>query len=235
MIFLKKKQEIKNTLRLEAIPSGSIKLDDLLGGGFQADIITHIFGPPGSGKTNICISASVECAKMGLKIAYIDTENGFNYFRFKQITRNKDISKLILLAQPSTFEEQIKIVENLENFLDNRFGLLVLDSAVSLYRTHISGSRKKTLKFNRNLAKQLSILARVSKKFNLATIVTNQVYDSFKDGSVAPVGGGTFMYWSKLILELKRKNGERLAILRKHPFLPDGKSIKFKITNKGLE
>ena len=44
-------------------------LDDLLGGGIESKTITEIFGESGSGKTNLCLQASIECAASGKKVA----------------------------------------------------------------------------------------------------------------------------------------------------------------------
>ncbi|MFZ0222396.1 MAG: ATPase domain-containing protein, partial [Candidatus Nitrosopolaris sp.] len=36
------------------LPTGCKSLDNLLGGGIEAGVITQVYGPPGSGKTQLC-------------------------------------------------------------------------------------------------------------------------------------------------------------------------------------
>ena len=48
---------------IDKVPSGSPVIDMLLGGGYDADIITTIFGPAGSGKTNLCLFCAKEVVK----------------------------------------------------------------------------------------------------------------------------------------------------------------------------
>ena len=52
--------------------AGSYDLNRFLSGGYETDIITTIYGPAGSGKTNFCVLASVSLAKKGKKIIFID-------------------------------------------------------------------------------------------------------------------------------------------------------------------
>ena len=55
------------------ISAGSFDLNKFLFGGYEKDIITTIYGPGGSGKTNFCLLAAVSQAKKGNKVIYIDT------------------------------------------------------------------------------------------------------------------------------------------------------------------
>ena len=59
----------------------SLKNEDLdkeLRGGFEPGIVSAIYGPAGSGKSLMCIMATVACAELGKKIIYIDTEGSFS-------------------------------------------------------------------------------------------------------------------------------------------------------------
>ena len=66
--------------------SSNSAIDDLLGGGFEKGVITQIFGPPSSGKSNIALSLAVNVAKNNRKVIYIDTEGGISIDRIKQIS-----------------------------------------------------------------------------------------------------------------------------------------------------
>jgi len=52
-------------MKIERYTSGCEKLDELLGGGFEAGTVTQIFGEAGSGKTNICLQLAIETVKKG--------------------------------------------------------------------------------------------------------------------------------------------------------------------------
>ena len=70
---------------MNRLPSGSKILDSLLDGGYEKDIITTVYGPAGSGKTNLCILSAVNTVRNKKKVVYIDTENNFSVERVKQI------------------------------------------------------------------------------------------------------------------------------------------------------
>jgi len=108
-----------------------------------------------------------------------------------------------------------------------------VDCAVSLYR--IGTDEEKATSMNRMLSKQFAKLGELARKHNLAVIITNQVYSSFEDGGVEPIGGSILKYWSKAVVELKKENfNKREAVLRRHRSLPEDISVKFVITNEGL-
>ena len=58
---------------MDKIPTGSRILDQMLDGGYEKDIITTIYGPAGSGKTNLCILCAINMARSRKKGIYIDT------------------------------------------------------------------------------------------------------------------------------------------------------------------
>ena len=67
------------------IPAGSELMDSMLDGGYDSDIITTIYGPAGSGKTNLCLLAAISIARQNKKVIYIDTEGGFSVSRLDQL------------------------------------------------------------------------------------------------------------------------------------------------------
>jgi DNA repair protein RadB len=209
-------------------------IDDILGGGVETKIITQIYGPPASGKTNICLQLAINCVRAGKKVVFIDTEGGHSVERIRQMAGD-DFEKILensIFFEPTRFEEQNAIIENLDKVVNENFGLVVLDSAVTLFRTGTEEDKMATM--NRQLSKQLERLREIAKRFNVAVIITNQVYSSFENDGVEPVGGNILKYWSKAIIELQKENGTRVAILRRHRSLPEDISAKFIIVGDGL-
>jgi len=234
---------------VERISTGSYDFNKWLYGGYEKGIISMIAGPPGSGKTNFAILTTCSQAKKGNKIIFIDTEGGFSTDRVKQIVGEsyENILKNILLITPSSFEEQQKFFMNLNDKLKKeQIALIIVDGMAMLYRLELGDARKEgdenVRKINREVAKQMKILAEISKKQNIPIIITNQVYSGFQteedwkkgiEREVNIVGGDLFQYWSKCIIELKNEKGKRKAFLLKHRSLPQ-KEIIFEIRNDGI-
>ena len=55
----------------EKISAGDYELNKFLYGGYETDIITTIYGPGGSGKTNFCVLAAASQAKKGNKVVFV--------------------------------------------------------------------------------------------------------------------------------------------------------------------
>ncbi|MCL5018297.1 MAG: DNA repair and recombination protein RadB [Candidatus Pacearchaeota archaeon] len=236
--------------KVERISTGSFDLNKWLYGGYEKGIVTMIAGSPGSGKTNISILAACSQAKKGNKVIFIDTEGGFSSDRVKQIVGENysDILQNILLITPADFSEQKKFFTTLNNHLKNeQISLVVVDSMAMLYRLELGDARQEggddTIKdVNREVARQMKLLAEISKNQNIPVIVTNQVYrgyqseEDWKNGverETNIVGGDLLQYWSKCIIELKNEKGKRKAILKKHRSLPE-KEMGFEIRNEGI-
>jgi DNA repair protein RadB len=229
-----KLKPFESNLDSEKIPLGCC-IDELLEGGVETRVITQIYGPPASGKTNICLQVALSCINRGKKVIFIDTESGHSLDRMKQIA-GSEFDKFIessLFYGPHNFGEQDKIIKNLGSIASDKFGLIILDSAVSLYR--IGTEEDKLQNLNRLMSKQFAKLSELAKKHNLAVIVTNQVYASMQDDGVEPVGGDILKYWSKAIIELQNSdNGAREAIIVRHRSIKEGLKTRFVISKNGL-
>jgi DNA repair protein RadB len=236
--------------KTEKISAGSYDLNKWLFGGYEKGIITMIAGSPGSGKTNFAILASSSLAKKGEKVIFIDTEGGFSPERVKQIAGEEfeNVLKNILLLQPKSFEDQKKIFQKLLDTIKKEYvGLIVVDGMAMLYRLELGDSVKlgdtdQIRSINREVAKQMRILAEIASSQNLPVIITNQVYkeflseEDFKAGKKADlniVGGDLFKYWSKCIIEIYVEGNKRKAVLLKHRSMPQ-KEIEFIIKDKGI-
>lgn len=213
-------------------------IDSIIGGGIEKGSITQFYGPPGSGKTNIALKMLVQCAKKGKKAVFIDTEGGLSIERMKQISGEEFDTHAcnIIVLEPTTFEEQNEAIKRIEYSLksgEEKIDLIILDSAVALYRLKEGGQTE----INRDLGKQMGLLSMLARKHNIAVIITNHIYSVFdEEGVIEPVGGTILKYWSKIIIELvKDENGERFAVLKRHRSKPEGLKAKFEIIDKGLK
>jgi len=225
---------------MSKIPTGSKVLDKMLDGGYEKDVITTIYGPAGSGKTNLCILCAIKTVRLGKKIIYIDTENSFSIERFKQICDSIKLNYLktinnMVFFKPTSFLEQKKTFEKLKDTLKGKIGLVIVDSIAMLYRLEM-GKDNDVYDTNRELGRQIGYLTEIARKKEIPVLVTNQVYSDFEDKEkVNLVGGDLLKYGSKCLLELQiTPSGNRLAIVKKHRSIREEKSITFKIVQGGI-
>jgi DNA repair protein RadB len=232
------------------ISSGSYDLNKWLDGGYEEDVITMVAGGPGSGKTNFSILAACSQAKKGNKVLFVDTEGGFSVDRVKQIV-GEDYEKIlenIILFNPVSFDEQKKVfLQLLSKINKEQIGLIVIDGMAMLYRLDLGDALKskddsKIKSVNREVAKQMRVLAEIARKKKIPVMITNQVYYGFQteedwkkglEKETNIVGGDLMKYWSKCIIELKNNCGRRKAILLKHRSLPE-KDFSFEIKDEGI-
>lgn len=216
------------------ISTGSTILDGFLDGGYETDAITTLYGPSGSGKTNLAVLAAVKIAETGKKVVYIDTEGGFSIARLKQITSDyENVLQNIMFLQPTTFEEQKKDFEKLKELVNDKIGLIIIDTIAMLYRLV---RVQDVQEVNRELGIQIGYLTEIARKKKIPILVTNQVYTSFESREkVNMVGGDLLKYGSKCLIELQAGHtGKRKAILRKHRSIAGEKETWFRIVDKGL-
>jgi DNA repair protein RadB len=205
-----------------------------LAGGVEKGAITNFYGPPGVGKTNLCILATLECIREGGRVVYIDTEGGLSPERVMQISMEKEVFEKLILIEPKTFEEQGVVIKNLEN---QDFQMLILDSSVALYRLKCADPAKEPLEANKELSVQLSVLSNLARIKKIPVIITAHTFKNWDTGENQIIGGDSIKYWSKSIIFIEHtgKMGERKATITKHRSLPEGKYVKFDIVEEGIK
>jgi DNA repair protein RadB len=207
------------------------RLDSLLGGGLSDGVITHVFGPPASGKTNLALMAVFKAYSLG-KVIYVDPEGGFSVERMRQIAGDKlnEVLASTLLVKPTTFEEQKLAFSKLDEIMmSQKVSLIVVDSIAMLYRMEED-------KDVRMLGRMLAQLLRISRKYEIPVLLTNQVYSDYETDAVRPIGGTIGEYFTKNMVELVRnRDGTRCAILRRHISKHEGEGLEFRIVDAGIE
>lgn len=111
------------------IPTGIFEIDyKLLGvGGFPRGRIVEIFGAESSAKTTLALQVVASAQKMGLYVAYVDTEHSLDVAWSAK--NGVDVDNLYL-SQPDTAEEALQIVEELAH--SGGFSVIVIDSIAAL-------------------------------------------------------------------------------------------------------
>lgn len=226
----------ENTARNRRLLSGSQNLNDLLGGGFEYGIITQIYGGSGTGKTNVCIQLAVQCLKGGEKVVIIDTE-GFSAERFSQIA-GRDARKLassLIIYEPKDFQQQYSAIIDIEKLADTGVGLVILDSATLFYRFGLLPGDENNSANRRMLVEQMAGLHRLARKYNMAVVITNQVYTDIETGELVPLGGNLIEHLSKTILKMEwiDKDVRRITLI-KHRSRPERQYTQLTLTNEGI-
>ena len=226
-------------------PTGCKCIDNLLGGGFESQIVTHIYGESGTGKSIIALQCAYKAAINGIMTFYIDTERAFSAKRLKQIAQNNfsKVGKMIFVSIPLKFSDQMKIIKKLENFLTEKIKLIILDTISALYSTELASSNvKKNFKLNKKLNHLMAELVRLAEQYDLAILVNNQVRTIFSKENtqkIVPINKRILDYWTKVQLFLtfpkKRILNKRQAVLIKNNDKQIEKSCSFFISNEGCQ
>jgi DNA repair protein RadB len=216
----------------ERLKTGEEAFDDLLGGGLEPRVITQIYGGPASGKSVLCVIASVACLKTGKGVIFIDTE-GFSVERFRQVA-GEDAERLaehLYLYEPHDFDHQGIMISGLERILSRGgTGLIVMDSATGLYRTTL----EKGPEAMQHLSRQMVKLLGFAKRYEIPVLITNQVYMDVQKNVFVGLGGTALAHISKAIVRIDIVNKHRKATLEKHRSMAPGRNFEFDIVETGI-
>ena len=113
--------DIKERNKITRITSGSNNLDTLLGGGFESNSITELFGEFRTGKTQICHTLCVTCQLSKSqgggngRIFYIETEGTFRPEKIGPIAERfqlntKEVIENVFYARTYNSDHQNKLL-----------------------------------------------------------------------------------------------------------------------------
>ncbi len=113
---------------IEAIPTGSLALDNALGiGGLPRGRVVEIYGPESSGKTTLTLQVIAEAQKLGGTCAFVDAEHALDPSYAEKI--GVDVDNL-LVSQPDTGEQALEITDMLVR--SAAIDVVVVDSVAAL-------------------------------------------------------------------------------------------------------
>ena len=210
---------------------GCSQVDRLLGGGIEKGSVTLIYGEAGSGKTNVCLQLARNMATQGEKVAYIDSE-GLSSERLSQVFVGSEESiKNLLIFEVHSFSEQSDRIDKIEKLASTgTISLVIIDSLTMFYRLNYEDSYVRN-----DFIRQTEVLLNMARQYDIAVMLTSQVYSNIMNGGVEFLGGHALHHNAKTIIRLdKRTDGRRAAVIIKHRSLPEGRSAMYRITETGI-
>lgn len=201
---------------VDAISSGSIKIDEALGiGGYPKGRIIEIYGPESSGKTTLALHAIAEVQKKGGRAAYIDAENAIDPHYAKNLGVNIDE---LILSQPDSGEQGLQIAEML--IKSGAIDIIVIDSVAALVpQAELDGemSDSQVGLQARMMSKAMRKLSGVMNRSECTAIFINQLREKvgimFGNPETTP-GGRALKFYASVRLDIRRseaiKNGTEI-------------------------
>ena len=196
----------RESVDVDAIPSGSLLLDEALGvGGYPKGRIIEIYGPESSGKTTLALHAIAECQKMGGRAAFIDAEHAIDPIYAKNL--GVDINELIL-SQPDNGEQALEIVEMLAN--SGSINLIIVDSVAALVpQAELDGEMGDSSVGlqARLMSKAMRKIAGILNKKECAVIFINQLREKvgvMYGNPETTSGGRALKFYASIRIDIRR-------------------------------
>jgi DNA repair protein RadB len=188
------------------IGTGIKCIDAEIDGGIKPQSVTLIYGEPETGKSTLAMQCAVNCAMQNFKVLFADCDNTFSAKRLSQIAGDNfdKVAERIVLVKPKDFKEQAALIDCIQDYTTN-VGLIIIDTFTSLYGAKVCESSSKAFTVNRELNRQLAILAQTVKIKKIPVIITSQVRSVISDQNpgVRPVATRVLKFWADNIIALK--------------------------------
>ncbi|OAD09247.1 hypothetical protein MUCCIDRAFT_134418, partial [Mucor lusitanicus CBS 277.49] len=234
------------------ITTGSAELDRILGGGIETGSITELFGEFRTGKSQLCHTLAVTAqlpVSMGGgegKCLFIDTEGTFRPSRILSIANKyslngeETLDNIAYARAYNTDHQTSLLIQAAAMMSEARFSILIVDSAMALYRTDFAG-RGELAARQIHLGQFLRQLQRLADEFGVAVVITNQVVSQVDGGASMfnpdpkkPAGGNIIAHASCTRLQLRKGRGEnRICKIYDSPSLAESECT-FAIMEDGI-
>jgi recombination protein RecA len=196
----------KPKVHVDAIPTGSVGLDEALGvGGVPRGRIIEIFGPESSGKTTLALHVIAEAQKKGGVCAFVDAEHAMDPEYSKKLgVKVNDL----LISQPDTGEQALEIVESLVR--SGKIDVIVIDSVAALTpRDEIEGEMgaqhigKQARLMSQALRKLTGIVAKTKTVVIFINQIRMQIGVMFGNPETTP-GGKALKFYTSVRIDIRR-------------------------------
>ncbi len=193
-------------MNVETIPTGNVLIDRALGaGGFPRGRIIEVYGPESSGKTTLTLTVIAQAQKEGGLAAFVDVEHALDPQYAKRLGVSLDN---LLVSQPSSGEEALRIVETL--LRSNALDVIVLDSVAALVtKQELDGEIGDTTvgAQARLMSAAMRKLTAIISKSRTVVIFTNQIREKigvmFGSPETQP-GGRALKFYSSVRCDIRR-------------------------------
>ena len=237
--FVSATEIYKRRQEIGRITTGTECLDNLLDGGLETQALTEVYGEFGSGKTQFCHTMCVTVQKPkeegGLEgtALYIDTEGTFRPERIVSIAKaygmepEKVLDRIIVARAYNSAHQTLILEEASQMIQENNVKLLIVDSAVGLFRAEYLGRGTLSIRQQR-LNKFVHLLVRIAEIYNCAALATNQVMaspDVFFGDPTRPIGGNVVAHTSTYRIYFKKSGKKRIARMVDSPHHPEQEVI----------
>ena len=204
------------TMKVDAIPTGSMGLDLALGiGGVPRGRIVELYGPESSGKTTVALHIIAEAQKQGGEVAFVDVEHALDPKYAAAV--GVDVDNL-LVSQPNSGEEALEIMEALVR--SGAIDVVVLDSVAALTtKAEIDGNMgdSNVGQLARLMSQAMRKLTPLLSKTNCVAVFINQIREKigvmYGNPETTP-GGRALKFYSSVIIDVRKgepiKNGTEL-------------------------
>lgn len=203
-------------VNVDAIPTGSIGLDEALGiGGIPKGRIIEIYGPESSGKTTLSLHIVAEAQKKGGICAFVDAEHAMDPDYAKRIGVDTDD---LLISQPDTGEQALEITESLVR--SGKVSVVVVDSVAALTpKDEIEGDMgahhvgKQARLMSQALRKLTALVAKTGTVVIFINQIRMQIGVMFGNPETT-TGGRALKFYTSVRLDIRRiaqiKKGEEV-------------------------
>ena len=228
--------------RIPTFKTGSIGLDQCLGGGYAWGRIVEVYGAESSGKSTLMLHAIANVQKLGKEnlCALVDSENSFDPLYAQNL--GVKVEEL-LVSQPDSGEHALNIMMEL---IRNDVKLVIVDSVAALTPKLMFEASIGTVTMGKHakmMSEGIRNLNTLLSKKKSTVIFTNQLRTQIgvQHASMAgsTTGGKALRFYASQRIELKRigseKSGEEIvnnivkAKVAKNKIAPPFQTTNFKI------